>query len=260
MKKYSLFFIFILLLFGAGFLAFFPKKETSTPPELPTVNLPAAEIEPASTQTVEPPKTELPTKNEVFKQEVPFVVQAPFGNWRDPNFQNACEEASVVMAMSWLNGEKNLSPTEAQRRILEIIDFENKTFGYSVDTDVFDLQQIFSQHFKKPNTTIKENPTVADIVAELQQGKVVLVPAFGQALKNPNFTQPGPVAHMLVLTGYDPTTQEFITNDPGTKKGASYRYPQEVLWGAIWSYASGKDVPPSPKPAKMKKVILSVSK
>src|SRR6266567_9414371 len=42
--------------------------------------------------------------------KVPFIVQAPFGNWSDPVFQNACEESSIVMAMGWLKGIKTITP------------------------------------------------------------------------------------------------------------------------------------------------------
>ena len=201
----------------------------------------------------------VPTEKNIL-QTVPFVVQAPFGNWSDPNFQNACEEASMVMAIGWVNNEKTISPTEAQKRILAIIGFENKTLGYSADTNAFDMEKIFQQYFKHKNVVAKENVTLADLKTELANGKLVLVSVFGQALKNPNFTAPGPIAHMLVLIGYDPATQEFITNDPGTKHGAGYRYDENLLFGAIWEYPSGKTIPPVPTPSKMKKAMLSISK
>ena len=48
---------------------------------------------------------------------------------------------------------------------------------------------------------------------------------------------------MLVVTGYDAEKKEFITNDPGTRKGAGYRYPEQVLFDAIREYPTGKHVP-----------------
>ena len=36
---------------------------------------------------------------------------------------------------------------------------------------------------------------------------------------------------MLVLTGYD--EDEFITNEPGTKNGAGYRYSIDVIMNAM---------------------------
>jgi hypothetical protein len=200
------------------------------------------------------------TIDKKIEQPVPFVIQAPFGNWNDPNFQNACEEASVVMVMGWINGEKSITPQEAQKRILEIIAFENKTFGYSTDTNASDMEKIFRQYFKHENVQAREYITLEDIKAEVQKGNLVIVPALGRALENPNFVQPGPIAHMLVIIGYDPLTGQFITNDPGTRNGAGYKYDEALLFEAIWEYPSGKTDPPLPTAGKIIKAMISVSK
>jgi len=207
-----------------------------------------------------PTKTQELLKETLIKQDVPFVVQAPFGNWRERDFQNACEEASVIMAMGWINKEKEISPAEAQKRILDIIAFENKTFGYSTDTNVADMEKIFQQYFKYTNVKTRKGAALIDIKNEILTGNLVIVPAFGRALKNPNFTKPGPVAHMLIIIGYDPIKKEFITNDPGTKNGAGFRYAEDLLFDAIWEYPSGKTDPPLPLPGKMQKAMISISK
>ncbi|NTV41497.1 MAG: hypothetical protein HGA61_04490 [Candidatus Moranbacteria bacterium] len=204
---------------------------------------------------------EIPSEKEsLTKQQVPFVIQAPFGNWKEADFQNACEEASIVMAMGWIKGEKEISPEKAGKRILEIVDFENKNFGYSTDNDIFDLEKIFKEYFNHQNVLVKNNADIENIKTEIQKGNIVIVPVFGQALKNPNFTQPGPIAHMLVILGYDPTTKEFITNDPGTRKGAGYRYGENLLFAAVWEYPSGKNLPLPPKAGEMAKRLISISK
>ena len=229
--------------------------------ETPEVeNISPAEIKTQADQPAEQATENKSTPTIKIQQVVPFLVQAPFGNWKEPDFQNACEEASMVMAMSWAEGEKTISPTEAQKRILAIIAFENKTFGYSTDTNAFDMEKVFQQYFKYKNILVKEDITLAEIKTEIQAGNLVIVPAFGRALKNPNFTAPGPIAHMLVIIGYDPITKEFITNDPGTRKGAGYHYNETLLFEAIWEYPSGKSDPPLPTPGKMQKAMLSVSK
>jgi len=275
MKKKRIYLVILaLLMFSTGsflFVRLSKNQKTSIESSSEKESWKETTIQPSSenatsdspTQKTEVP--EQPKENSVKKDsktllEVPFVVQAPFANWKDADFQNGCEEASMVMAMSWINGEKSISPAQAKKRILEIIDFENKTFGYSADTDVFDMQKIFKQYFKNENIKASENITLEDIKDEIQNGNIVLVPAFGRALKNPNFTQPGPIAHMLTIIGYDPVTKEFITNDPGTRKGASYRYGEKILFDAIWSYPSGEDIPPLPETAKMKKAMISISK
>lgn len=191
---------------------------------------------------------------------VPFVVQAPFANWKDPIFQNACEEASVVMAMGWLNDVQHISPQETQKQILDIAKWEDENFGYNADTDVSDIAKIFRQKFKIENVQIKEGITSEDIATELEKGSLILVPAFGQALHNPNFTQPGPIAHMLVVTGYDKKSHEFVTNDPGTKRGAGYRYKDRVLFDAIWKYPSGPGPLEKPAKGKISKAMIVLKK
>ena len=195
---------------------------------------------------------------DAIKLNVAFTVQAPFGNWSDPIFQNACEEASITMTMGWVNGVQAISPDSAKKQIWDIVKFEDKTFGYNADTDVFDVQKIFQQHFNQ-NVTVRENIAISDIITELQKDNLVLVPAFGQALSNPNYTAPGPVEHMLVITGYDPATKEFITNDSGTRHGAGYRYNEKVLFNAIWEYPSGSQAVPAPI-GVLKKAMIVVQK
>ncbi|NTV40839.1 MAG: hypothetical protein HGA61_01020 [Candidatus Moranbacteria bacterium] len=273
-RKIYLFIFLVLMIFSTAsflFVRLSKNQETSIESSSEKENWKETTIQPSSenaienssTQKIEDPKGPKENPKEIESQillEVPFVVQAPFANWKDADFQNGCEEASMVMTIGWLDEEKNISPTEAKKRILDIIAFENKTFGYSADTDVFDMQKIFKQYFKNENIKASENITLEDIKDEIQNGNIVLVPAFGRALKNPNFTQPGPIAHMLIIIGYDPATKEFITNDPGTRKGARYRYGENLLFEAIWAYPSGKDIPPLPETAKIKKAMISISK
>lgn len=56
-------------------------------------------------------------------------------------------------------------------------------------------------------------------------------------LGNPYFTPPGPIYHMLVIKGYNLT--EFITNDPGTRRGADYVYSYQTLMKAIHDWNNG---------------------
>jgi hypothetical protein len=64
---------------------------------------------------------------------------------------------------------------------------------------------------------------------------------------------------MLLVIGYDPLTRKFITNDPGTRKGAGYRYDESVLFDAIWEYPSGASDPPYPEGIKTK-AFISIGK
>ena len=85
------------------------------------------------------------------------------------------------------------------------------------------IDKIFTEHAKQNHIPGLAYGIVVD-------GKLVIYPANGQMLDNPNFTEPGPIYHMLVITGYDKDT--FITNDPGTRNGFNYKYSYDTLEAA----------------------------
>lgn len=170
---------------------------------------------------------------------VPFTVQAPFAEWSDPVFQDACEEASIIMAAAWVSG-KTLTKEQAKKDIEALAQYQKKSFGHSVDTSVRDTEKLLQDFLKVSTTEVKRGVTVQDIEEALAADKIVLAPTDGRKLKNPNFTQPGPPRHMVVVVGYDDAAEEFIVNDPGTRKGEGYRYDQAVLYEAILDYPTGK--------------------
>ena len=49
--------------------------------------------------------------------------------------------------------------------------------------------------------------------------------------------------HMLLVIGYDPNTDEFITNENGTRHGKSYRYKTSVFEDALQDYPTGFHLP-----------------
>lgn len=266
-NKFLKIIIFIVIFLGGGYLfaLLADKNESTSQVEAgfvaPQINDAAKEIKTQSLQDVSPIQVETSSEiAEIIRLEVPFIVQAPLGNWSDSVFQNACEEASIAMAMAWVKNAKEVIPAEAKEKIDDIVKFENKNFGYNTDTNLLDVQKIFEKHFNYQNVSIKENIFSKDIKNELQKGNIVILPVFGRALKNPNFTPPGPIAHMLVVTGFDPETKEFITNDPGTRSGGNYRYSENILLDAIWHYPSGKDAPPEPLTGSLQKAMLIVEK
>ena len=44
---------------------------------------------------------------------------------------------------------------------------------------------------------------------------------------------------MLVLTGYD--ERNFVTNDPGTRRGYGYKYTYSILYNAIHDWTGVKE-------------------
>ena len=170
---------------------------------------------------------------------VSFVPQAPFGEWSDKRFQDGCEEAAALIAVRWAQG-KSLTKTQAKQEIIKIAAYEQKKYGGYTDTSAADtLARIIKNYFKYDKAALKNNVTVDDIINELKNGNLVIAPFNGQKLKNPYYTAPGPERHMIVIRGYDEATNEFITNDAGTRRGENFRYQKEILFSAIRDYSTG---------------------
>lgn len=177
-------------------------------------------------------------------QDVPFTPQAPFGEWSDTRQQDGCEESSSLMAVSWARSE-DFDLTEARDIIIAISDYEKEKYGTYKDTSAYDtLNRIIKGYFNYNNARLENNISLDDIRSEIFAGNLVIVPANGRVLGNPYFTQPGPPIHMLVIIGYDVETQEFITNEPGTRHGESYRYDEDILFDAVRDYPTGNHILP----------------
>lgn len=176
---------------------------------------------------------------------VPFTSQAPLANWKDSRQQDGCEEAVALMAKAWVKGEgikekEKISKASWEKKIIALSDFEKKKYGEYRDVTLEDMVAwIFKDYFKYDKVSIKSIATTTDIISELEKGKIILAPMNGRELKNPNFTAPGPVTHMVLIKGYDYQTKEFITNDPGTRRGENYRYPEKIILKAIRVYPTG---------------------
>src|SRR3989344_598851 len=170
---------------------------------------------------------------------VPFAAQAPYGDW-DELHQEACEEASMIMVSRFYN-HQNLTPHLMEQEILNLVKWQADN-GYQVDLAAREVGEILKDYFKLEAEIIK-TVTVEEIKAQLNQGNLIIVPAAGRELGNPYFRQPGPIYHMLVIRGYDNDQQEFITNDPGTKRGESFRYNYQILLKAIadWDWQLAQD-------------------
>jgi hypothetical protein len=170
---------------------------------------------------------------------VPFTSQAPFGEWSDPFFQNACEEASLLMAAHWLSGEPIASREAAKEEMRSIARFEDKAFGQHIDTSAADTDRILREHYGAASSQVRYDFSLDELRRMALEGKIAIVPMDGRKLGNPNYTPPGPPVHMLVIVGYDGEKKEFVTNDPGTRRGEGYRYDESVLFAAIRDYPTG---------------------
>lgn len=204
----------------------------SIPSAMPYNPTPSSTVAPAHT-------TPKPTSglSQEINLDVPFTSQAPFGNWGEP-YQDFCEEASALMTFSYVTGQSIPNPDFANAKMFEIKAFEEKRFGYSQDTTAEETATIIREFYKYPKVKVVYNPSIADIKLALSQGKAIIIPAAGQQLGNPYYTQPGPLYHMLVIKGYTKDGR-FITNDPGTRHGANFIYNLTTLFNAIHDWNGG---------------------
>jgi hypothetical protein len=219
-KVYVFIFCFIILVVSALF--YFEKIASALLPPAKTYNAASTSV------SVLPPEVNL---------QIPFTSQAPHQDWRLP-YQQFCEEASTLMAASYINGQTILTPDNADSKMLAIKDFEMKKFGFYEDTNAEETATILREFFGLTKVEVVPDPSVNNIKNALAQGKVVLVPLAGRQIGNPYYLHPGPLYHMLVIKGYD-KNDEFITNDPGTKRGASYLYRTSIIMNAIHDWNGG---------------------
>lgn len=192
-----------------------------------------------------PPANEEETKTPAtfIDHDVPFAAQAPTGQWSDQRQQDGCEEASALMAIRWAKNQ-GLTNQQALEEIIALSDYEQATYGEYRDVSLADVKSwIFEDYYAYSNVRHVRNISKKDIINALHDNSVVLLPMNGQLLGNPNFTPPGPERHMLLVRGYDPRTDQFITNDPGTRKGESYRYSSTTIMDAILVYQTGYHQP-----------------
>lgn len=227
----------------------------------PLVNEPV-DPEQDSGQTAEPEKpvapgvpatVQVPAELEL---KVLFASQAPLLVW-DALHKEACEEASMIMAARYFKG-KSLDNQIMETEIQKLVKWENEN-GYKADLTAAEVVEIFKDYFNQKAKVVSE-VTADRIKYELSRGNLVIAPAAGQELGNPNFQTPGPIYHMLLIKGYD--SNEFITNDPGTRKGDGFRYGYSRLLDAVhdWDHAQDESGMTAEEMVQGKKVMVVVEK
>jgi hypothetical protein len=166
---------------------------------------------------------------------VPFTIQAPDQKWVLP-FEEACEEASILMVDAYYRGLTGRIPVDqAKRTIQQLVAYQDKVFGGNVHTTVEQTARMAREFFRIPETRIVAVDGPKDIKRMLANGFPVIVPAAGRMLGNPNFRGVGPYYHMFVIKGYTKDGM-FITNEPGTRKGMDYVYAFDTVMQALHDY------------------------
>ncbi|HRH23675.1 MAG TPA: C39 family peptidase [Candidatus Magasanikbacteria bacterium] len=212
---------------------------TTTPTSTP-VDPVEEDIETYVKPTSTPQVTELPSK---VLHDVSFSPQAPFGDWSDQRQQDGCEEASVVMAWKWANGQ-GLTRQEALEEITNISNWEENQYGGYRDTSAEDTyKRLLQEFYGYKGGRVEYDITLDDVKRELAAGNILIIPFDGQILNNPNFLNGGPERHMLVAIGYDDNKKQIITNDPGTRLGQGFVYSYDNFEASFRNYETGNHEP-----------------
>lgn len=187
--------------------------------------------------------TPAPTESTLPKQiralDVPFAPQAPHRNW-DEIHKETCEEASVLMVHYYLTGKQSVTADEIEADLQKLIAWEKENLGVYEDTTAAQTARMLADYFGYGDRVrIIENATLEDLKQELAAERPVIAPAAGRLLENRFFQTPGPIYHMNVAIGY--TARDIITNDPGTRRGAGYRYPSATYWNAVHDFVDRTD-------------------
>lgn len=173
---------------------------------------------------------------------VPFITQAPLGEWDDPRQKYGCEEALMLMAWHWIKGW-DLESEFARDEIIEMSEWQDEKYGNFYDTSIADTTKVFKNYFDYHQLEIINDATEQDIKTAIDNDYLVFVPVDGRQLDNPYFKPPGPFHHMLMVKGYNDYTGHFITNEPGTINGHNFLYSYQNLMTALRDYPTGFEEP-----------------
>lgn len=188
---------------------------------------------------------------------VPFTPQAPLANW-DAAHEEACEEAALLMVDAFYRGEPAglLDAMESEKTLQEMIAAEKKLFGFFEDTTVQQTAEFARAYLGYEQVEVLAQPSIDDLKRHLAAGHPVIVPTSGRILANPYFSGDGPLYHMIVLTGY--TSDGFIVNDPGTRRGANWVYSFDLILRAMhdWEVPEGIEDHPDDIPAEKKTALV----
>jgi len=226
-----------------------PVAATGNETPAPAVKTPAPEVTTPAPETA----TTTPKKATSLNLPIPFTSQAPTANW-DELHNEACEEASAIMANAYLTDDRDkvIPAVRVEKEISALTDWQVKNFGYNLNTTAEETAKMIEGYYGLKAKVVSDY-TLQDIKDQLDLDHVVILPVNGRLIGNPNYKQPGPIYHMLVIRGY--TVGNLITNDSGTRKGQNYIYTYKTLSAsaADWDHATDTI-------DQSKKVMIIVSK
>ncbi len=172
---------------------------------------------------------------------VPFTPQAPFGNWSEPWF-DACEETSITMVNAYYKTGSTTIKIPAKQAVADIrtiFTIKDHLFGRSLDENAKEVTAIINDALHW-SAWIVENPTLSQIKKQLDAKHPVIIPTDLKMLHHIHYLYSGPAYHMIVLSGYDEATKQFIVEDPGRTNGHDYRYSYATVMNAMHNYVPNR--------------------
>jgi len=170
--------------------------------------------------------------------DVPYTTQIPIGYWANP-WSNACEESSIMMVDQYYKGTTGkFTNAKAIELIKPFFAHEDKIFGENYDSNSYRTLRLINDKTIYTGQ-IKYKPTLQQVKDHLKLGFPVISFHNGFALPNQNlhFRAIGSGYHVMVITGFDNETQEFITNDPGdTITGYNHRYDYDEFINTLGDF------------------------
>lgn len=182
-------------------------------------------------------------QKEIVKLKVPYTSEVPLGSWVKP-WNNACEEASIIMAESYYFGNETMDKKTAVKYMTPLFGIQNKIFGGNADTDSVRTARLLNEYLSV-QANIQTDPTLDEIKEQLRQGKPVVTFHYAKDLKNPNhrWRVGGSYYHVMLLVGFDENTNEFFVHDSGDDKtGSYYRYTYDNIMDTLhdFNHKTGK--------------------
>ena len=166
---------------------------------------------------------------------VPYLSQAPDGNWANP-WGNACEEASTLMVEGYYKDQTEIEIATAKDRMQKMFIWENENFGKNFDTTAEETSLLIAATADF-EAIIKDNPTVDDIKNELRKRQPVLA-LLDQYDLYQSARELNSSFHVIVIIGFDDAKQEFIVNDPAKN---IRRYSYDRLVKSLSDYVEEED-------------------
>jgi len=202
-----------------------------------TDNVGTAQISTTPTTTPISTPTASPTPNTNQLLSVPYINEAPSGNWSGP-WKNACEEASIAMIEFFYDGKNIATIAESEQFMQKLFDVQDRLYGSNANANAEQFNEIINRHTSFTSRIVR-NPTQQDIKTELDAGRPVISLHYGFDLNNKNipFLRTGSSYHAMVIIGYDDKKEVFIVNDDGDSKyGAQHEYDYDLFMNTLHDY------------------------